>query len=549
MAPWRVRDAKDLARAEHHIQELISAIVSIAENHSLGSILEQVVQAACTLVDARYGALGVVSSGGKLLENFITVGMTQEQIDRIGPLPVGHGVLGLLIRDPKPIRMHDLGKHPDSYGFPPNHPPMQSFLGVPIRVSGKVIGNLYLTEKRGGGDFTQEDEELVVALAAAAGVAVNNARLFTDSERREQWLEASMAVGAAISSRSPEAAEIIARNALAVPDWAWAAVGFPSEDAGRLGLAAVDGETERGSRLVDISLPSPVLSALWDLEEPAVLHDGTDFLGEELGAKLGPLLLTPICPLEGPKGVLVLGRTRNTGAVPGVDRKMSTVYCTHAALALDSARGQRMREDLVVFEDRDRIARDLHDVVIQRLFAAGLNLQSLRRYSAAQPVQDRISALAADLDDTIRQLRDTIYSLKPAGTGELLSSRILQTVQNTVEFVPFSPRVRMEGRVDGPVPHEVASHLLAVLIEALSNAIRHANASAIDVAVTVHEEAAGEPASLELVVQDNGRGIKGEFHSSGLANMEQRAVLLGGSLELASGPGRGTLVRWQVPLP
>jgi two-component system, NarL family, sensor histidine kinase DevS len=548
MAPWRVRDSKELARVEHHIQELVAAIVSIAENHSLGSILDQVVQAACTLVDARYGALGVVSSNGQDLENFITVGMTQEEIDRIGPLPVGHGVLGLLIRDPKPIRMHDLGKHPDSYGFPPNHPPMLSFLGVPIRVSGKVIGNLYLTEKRGGGDFTEEDQELVVALAAAAGVAVNNARLFADSERREQWLEASMAVGAAVSSRISQAAEIIAHKVLAVPDWAWAGVGFPAEDDGRLRVAAAGGEMARGSGPVDIPLPSPVLSALWDLEDPTVLDDGTDFLGEELGAKLGPLLLTPICPQEGSKGVLILGRARNTGTVPAVDHKMSTVYCTHAALALDSARGQRLREELVVFEDRDRIARDLHDVVIQRLFAAGLNLQSLRRYSAAEPVQDRISALAADLDDTIRQLRDTIYSLKPAGTGELLSSRILQTVQNTVKSIPFSPRVRMEGRVDGPVPERVSGHLLAVLIEALSNAIRHSGASGIDVAVSVHEESADGPPSLELVVHDNGTGISGKIRSSGLANMEQRAVLLGGSWELASGPGRGTLIRWKVPL-
>jgi two-component system, NarL family, sensor histidine kinase DevS len=547
MAPWRVRDSNDLARAEHHIQELISAIVSIAENHSLGTILEQVVQAACTLVDARYGALGVVSSG-QVLENFITVGMTQEEIDRIGHLPVGHGVLGLLIRDPKPIRMHDLGKHPDSYGFPPNHPPMNSFLGVPIRVSGQIIGNLYLTEKRGGGDFTEEDQELVVALAAAAGVAVNNARLFAESERREQWLEASMAVGAGVSSKTADAADIIVRQVLAVSGWAWAGIGFPPENGGQLRFAAVGGELAGAPGPPELTLPSPVLSSLWDLEEPAVLDDATKFLGEELGSSLGPLLLTPICPLEGPTGVLVLGRKRNTGPVPGVDHKMSTIYCTHAALALDSARSQRLREELVVFEDRDRIARDLHDVVIQRLFAAGLNLQILRRYTAGEAVQDRISALASDLDDTIRQLRDTIYSLKPTGPGELLSSRILQTVQNTVKSIPFSPRVRMEGRVDGPVPEGVATHLLAVLTEALSNAIRHASATAIDVVVSVHEEAAGGPGSVELLVQDNGSGISGEIRSSGLANIEQRAVLLGGSLELVSGPGRGTLVRWQVPL-
>ncbi|EMY32880.1 histidine kinase with GAF domain [Arthrobacter crystallopoietes BAB-32] len=547
MTPWRVNDPSDLARAEHHIQELVSAIVSIAENHSLETILDQVVQTACNLVDARYGALGVIATG-QILERFITVGLTPEEIERIGPLPVGHGVLGLLIRDPKPIRMHELGKHPDSYGFPPGHPPMKSFLGVPIRVSGQVLGNLYLTEKKGGGDFTEADEEVVVSLAAAAGVAVANARLFAQSERREQWLEASMEVGSGVSARTANPGDIIVQQALTVPGWALAGVGFPADDGTRLRVSALGGELAGQLALPAIALHSPLLSQLWDEEEPIVLEDASGFLGAKIAAALGPLLLTPLCPQEGPKGVLFLGRKRDAGPLAGIDPQMSGIFCTHAALALDAAHGQRLREELVLFEDRDRIARDLHDVVIQRLFAAGLSLQSLRRYTTETAVQDRITAVAADLDETIRQLRDTIYSLKPAGSGDLLSSRILQTVQNAMKSMPFSPRVRMDGGVDGAVPERVAGHLLAVLTEALSNAIRHAGASSIDVAVTVREAEEGKPGSLELLVEDNGSGINGDTRSSGLANIEKRAVLLGGIMELASGPDLGTQVRWRVPL-
>jgi signal transduction histidine kinase len=367
--------------ANDEVRRLLDAILPVASDLSLPVVLERIVESARVLVGARYGALGVLGEDQRLAE-FITVGIDAETVARIGPPPEGHGLLGLLIWDPKPVRLDDIAAHAESYGFPPNHPPMGSFLGVPIRVRDRVFGNLYLTEKQGAAAFSAEDEELVVGLAAVAGVAIDNARL----------------------------------------------------------------------------------------------HD-------------------------------------------------------------------KVREVAVV-EDRERIARDLHDTVIQRLYATGMTLSATLRHAVKPEVTERIRTAIDDLDVTMRDIRSTIFALQTADRGaQGLRADVLRLVARSENALGFAPHVTFEGLLDTTVPETVGDNLLAALREALTNASRHARATRVDVALTV----AGGDVVLE--VADDGVGVTTERGSGlGLANLSERAIALGGTCTVEPGDGRGTTVRWRVPL-
>lgn len=363
------------------LRRLLDAILPVASDLSLPVVLERIVASATDLVGARYGALGVLGDDMTLRE-FITVGIAPEVIAEIGPPPQGHGVLGLLIWDPQPVRMDDIAEHTESYGFPANHPPMHSFLGVPVLVRDKVFGNLYLTEKIGAPRFTKEDEELVVGLAAMAGVAIDNARL----------------------------------------------------------------------------------------------HD-------------------------------------------------------------------RVRE-VAVIEDRERIARDLHDTVIQRLYATGLSLSATLRFASKPEVVERLNAAIADLDTTMRDIRSTIFALQTADRGtQGLRADIQRLVQQAENALGFSPRVTFEGLVDAAVPEGIADHLLAALREALTNVAKHARATRAEIRVVVDRD------DVTLTVRDNGVGIGRTQHAGlGLGNLTERAQVLGGGFTVAPGPDGGTVVTWRVPL-
>ena len=365
------------------LRKLLDAVVSVGSDLELPAVLRRIVEAAVELVDARYGALGVLDSMGTGLAQFITVGIDEQTHRTIGELPKGHGLLGVLIVQPHPLRLPDLHEHPDSFGFPPGHPPMHSFLGVPVTVRGEVFGNLYLTDKMSAEVFTDVDEELVVALAAAAGVAIENARLHS-----------------------------------------------------------------------------------------------------------------------------------------------------------------RLRElDLV--EDRERIARDLHDTVVQRLFATALSLQGAARLVSDAQALRRIDGAIDDLDQTVRHIRTAIFDLersKVVSTG--VREQILQLSHEAEASLGFEPRVLFEGPVDTRVPGEVGVELLATLREALSNATRHAGATAVSVEVVVHGD-------VVMRVSDNGAGLPDDVRTGGhgLENMRARAERLGGSLQLSGPAGNGTVVEWRVPLP
>ncbi|MGM7778791.1 GAF domain-containing protein [Arthrobacter sp. KNU-44] len=539
--------AGELLDAQEQMRALLEAVVAVAEDLSLEAVLDRVVNSACRLLHARYGALGVIGEN-KSLSHFVTVGIDEDLASRIGPLPTGHGVLGLLISEPAPLRLHDLREHPKSYGFPENHPPMKSFLGVPVRVRDVVFGNLYLTEKEGGGDFTPEDEDLAVALAAAAGVAIENARLYEDARRRASWLEACMDVTGRMlgddRAAEPEnvGLDLIADRALRESGSQLALILVPDGGAGSYGVAGAAGTDSANFAGSILPMDSGVIRSVAATGMPACFDEAGDILGPADGLSLGKLLAIDLSAQGAHHGLLILVRAPGTGPFAKTDVEMGAVFGSHVALGLELDRIHRLREQLVVFSDRDRIARDLHDLVIQRLFACGLSIQSLRRFTTGEPALTRIDAVTAELDETIRDLRNTIYSLHSSGEQELLSSRILQTVRTATRSLHFAPHLTLTGAVDSVLDDETVTNALAVISEGLSNAVRHSEAQTISVSVSV------EDGMLTLIIEDDGKGFRDTVPGNGLVNMQQRASELRGSFEVTSAPTKGTTVLWSVPV-
>ncbi|MFJ5956414.1 GAF domain-containing sensor histidine kinase [Paenarthrobacter sp. NPDC092416] len=541
--------AGELLQAQERTRGLLEAVVAVAEDLSLEAVLDRVVTSACRLLQARYGALGVIGEDNAL-SHFITVGIDGGLAKRIGPLPTGHGVLGLLITEPTPLRLHDLGQHPKAYGFPRHHPPMKSFLGVPIRVRDVVFGNLYLTEKEGGGDFTPEDEDLAVALAAAAGVAIENARLYQDARRRASWLEACMDVTGSMldASNGVHAADssldLIATRALEESESHLALILIPTIEGGLYEVAGTAGAAGSGFSGTVLAMEAPEIQAVASSGKPVCLDDSANLLGIDREGVPGKLLVIDLSAHGSHHGLLLLARNPGTGVFSRTDVEMGAVFGSHVALALALDRIHRLREQVVVFSDRDRIARDLHDLVIQRLFAAGLSIQSLRRYTSGESALGRIDSITNELDTSIRDLRNTIYSLQASNRErELLSSRILESVQAGGKSLAYAPHLTLTGPVDAVEDETIITHLLAVVSESLSNAVRHSSATSIAVSVL----AANDTLTLELV--DDGCGFSEPAPGNGLANMDRRAADLGGTCSVTSAPGKGTSLVWSVPLP
>ncbi|WP_307464938.1 GAF domain-containing sensor histidine kinase [Pseudarthrobacter oxydans] len=540
-----VSRAEELLQSQERMAGLLEAVVAVAEDLSLDAVLERVVQSACRLLHARYGALGVIGDD-QALSHFITVGIDQEMAHRIGPLPTGHGVLGLLISDPRPLRLPDLHNHPESYGFPANHPPMKSFLGVPVRVRDVVFGNLYLTEKEDGSDFTAEDEGLAVALAAAAGVAIENARLYDDARRRARWLEACMDVSGLMLSSDRDytsgGLDPIASRALQESGSQLALLVAPATDGSGHIVAGAAGKRSPQFSGRTLRLDSPLLESVLDGGEPVVLDNASALFGEIDGGITGPLLAVALSTQGAHHGLLLLIRDPNALRYARTDIEMGAVFGSHVALALELARVHRLREELLVFTDRDRIARDLHDLVIQRLFAAGLSVQSLTRFTKDELATERIRNITNELDEAIRSLRDTIYSLKSSsGETELLSGRIRRVTRSSAKSMPFTPRLIITGPVDAVTPDK-ADNVVAVVSEGLSNAIRHSGADTISVSVGVVK------GRVTVVITDNGAGFAEPEKRRGLANLEDRARMLDGECTITSAPDAGTSLEWSVPL-
>ncbi|MCF2533169.1 GAF domain-containing sensor histidine kinase [Yinghuangia soli] len=541
-----VRSSRD------RVHTLLEAVLAVGSDLDLETVLRRIVESAVSLVDAQYGALGVIGDE-ESLSRFLPVGMDPETIAKIGPFPAGRGILGLVIRDPHPIRLHELAEHADSYGFPPNHPPMHTFLGVPVRIRDEVFGNLYLTEKRGGADFDEDDEAVLRTLAAAAGVAIDNARLYDEARRREQWLSAaseltrSLLSGAAPSDALRAFAATV--REMAGADLVTIAVPVPGTDD--LVVDAADGESAEDVRGLVLTGGATLAGKVYSSGETAVSDNlSADPRVQDPGINdiyghYGPAFMLPLGTPENVRGVLQV--MSHQGRAPFSDSTIAMVtgFAGHAGLALEIAERRRDAELLTVFQDRDRIARDLHDVAIQRLFASGMTLQGVTRIVGRADAAEMIMKTVDDLDETIRLIRSTIFSLKArertAGTG--LRARILQLADEAVGSLGFAPTLRLEGLLDTRVPEELADHVMSVLREALSNTARHAQASRVEVSV----EATADQVTVR--VTDNGTGIPAErTRSSGLANLETRAAELHGTFGVASGAnGTGTALTWQVP--
>ncbi|TYB43934.1 GAF domain-containing sensor histidine kinase [Actinomadura chibensis] len=528
------------------VHALLEAVVSVGSELDLESVLRRITEAAITLVDARYGALGVIGEEGERLVQFVTVGVGEDEIEAIGHWPEGHGILGLLIREPHPLRLPDLGGHPASSGFPANHPPMRSFLGVPIRVRDEVFGNLYLTEKAGGGEFDQEDEVVVTALATAAGVAIENARLYEETRRRERWLEASGEISTALLSGTDphEVTALVAQRAREIADADLATVALVEEGGRDFLVESAHGEGAEGLEGLRVPLDHSVAGPVFAEGVALRLADGSKAAQEAnvpVHVPIGPLLVVPLGLGASARGVLsVINRPGGAVFSAGTQRLLEA-FAGQAAVALELAERRRDAERLTLLEDRDRIARDLHDTVIQRLFATAMGLMAAMKLIQRKEVAVRVQRAVDDLDDTIRQIRSTIFALQGPEVEESLRSRVHALVDAATEQLGFAPSVRLDGLLDTAVDDETGEHLLAVVREALSNVARHAQATQAAVKIDVGDD-------VTVLVEDDGVGIPEGGRRSGLRNIDERASGLGGSCTAKPRPGGGTVLSWRVPL-
>ena len=534
---------------------LLEGVVTLGGDLSLDDLLARIVAVAGQLAGARYAALGVLGSRGEeRLRTFVTHGVDAEERAAIGDLPHGRGLLGLIIDEPHPLRLHDIADHPRSVGFPAHHPPMHSFLGVPVRTHDQVFGNLYLAEKLDGSDFTADDEEIVVALAAAAGVAIENAQLHEEAARRGHWLAATAEITNALMGDldTLAALQLVADRAreAAEADVAWIVNGPSAE---RLRVRVVSGLDADRETLDEMPLASSLGALALRAGEPVRL-DRIDpaqvgaFEAEVVDVEaLGPALLVPLPDTEGDRGAAVVGALAlgwsrgRMAAADHVSLRLVTSFARQAALGIRLSRSRADQQRLAVYADRDRIGRDLHDIVIQRLFAIGLNLQSSLRRVEDDELAQRLDASIEEIDDTIRAIRRTIFELGAMAESGDVQTQVTQVVERAAALLKFRPSLTFEGPVRTRIRPSVLPDLLAVLGEALSNAARHAQATEVAVRLVADD-------AVRLTVSDNGRGIPQGVMRSGLVNLASRAERHGGDCDIASSAGTGTTISWTVPL-
>jgi signal transduction histidine kinase len=530
------------------VYTLLDAVVAVGTNLDLETVLKQIVEAAITLVRARYGALGIIGEGGRLAE-FVPVGLAGDEIEAIHHWPEGRGLLGALITDPRPLRLPDISGSPKSSGFPPGHPPMGSFLGVPVRVRDEVYGNLYLTEKEGGAEFDEEDEALLVALAAAAGVAIDNAKLYEEGRRQQRWLRASSEVTRRLLSGDPpdEVLALVTEQALEMSGADLVALALPTRDRQQLVIAHAAGAGAPEAIGLVLPVSASVSGQVLTSGEAVVLadfgHDERVAGAAREHMPLGPAIILPLGAPGDVRGVFTVGRDPGAMPLPHEAVEMVQTFAAQASIALELAEHRQDAERLAIFQDRDRIARDLHDLVIQRLYATGMSLQGAMPLLTRPEAVTRVSSAVDALDETIREIRSAIFSLQSRGDAKHhgLRARVLEVVDEMTAALGFAPSLRLVGPLDEAVPEGAGEHMLSALREALSNAARHAAASRVDVTVEVRDE-------LILKVSDDGAGMGHSTRRSGLANIAERAADLGGKLVIGPAEGGGTRLDWRVPV-
>ncbi|MEU4519096.1 GAF domain-containing protein [Amycolatopsis sp. NPDC024027] len=516
---------------------LPAAVLAFSAGLELETTLHRIVTAAAGLVGARYGALALLDEDGRTTA-FAVTGVDDATRERLGPPPDGHGLLGTLVTGRAPVRL----AHLVTGEFPPGHPPMRAFLGVPLLVRGEILGRLYLGREQ---PFTTDDERATVALAAAAGIAVDNARLYEESRSRQRWLEATGEISAELLGGTDvhEVLRLIATRAAELTGADDALIALPESPGGPLVVtvcAGPDADVLAGRRIpLDGSTAGAVLRDHVPRSVPSLAFD----LTAGLGVDLGPALVVRL--RSGSRsGAAVLLAIRGRGAARFGEHELQLVsaFADQAALALRDAESQAARRELDVVVDRDRIARDLHDHVIQRLFAVGLGIEGTRRRSDSPAVTSRLVQHIDQLQDVIEEIRSAIFALHAQpGAGRALRARLQNAITDTTADSAIRTTVRLSGAFDR-VPAGLAEHAEAVVREAVTNVLRHARAAELAVTVSLDGD-------LVVEVSDTGIGMPEAVARSGLRNLEQRAAEAGGSLRLDRPAGGGTCLVWTVPVP
>jgi signal transduction histidine kinase len=536
---------EQIVEGRDRLDGLVEAMLVVTSGLDLERTLQTIVESATKLVDARYGALGIRGEGCEIVE-FVLEGMGEADLAVIGRVPQGIGVLGLLLDDPKPIRLDEISKHPASVGFPPNHPPMHTFLGVPVRIRDEIYGNLYLTEKSGGGPFTDDDEVLVEAFAAAAGIAIDNARLYQQAQMRQAWIESTRDIATRMLA-GDDPADVLGQMAadvlkLAQADGAFIAVAAKTESeqsAGELVVMDATGAAHVPAAAPTLTIAGTVLGQVVTDRIPRrvpAIEDSEQV--QRLMDDAGPAMVIPLRTSAG--GIVVLLRRRGAREFSADHLDMMVAFADQAALAWQLATSRQRMHELEVISERDRIARDLHDHVIQRLFAMGLTLQGTIARARSAEVAQRLTDTVDELQNVIQEIRTTIFDLHGGAPG---ANRLRQRIDEAV--AAFAGQgMRTSVRFVGPlsvVDATVADHAEAVVREAVSNAVRHSGGRTLSVEVRVEDE-------LSIEVTDDGCGIPAEVTPSGLHNLRARADEVGGHVIVTDAPGGGTAVRWTAPL-
>ncbi len=537
-----------LSSTRDRMEALLDAVLSVSTGLDLDSTLRRIVQSAMSLVDARYGALGILDHQGTL-SRFLPVGIDEATQDLIGPLPTGHGVLGVVIEDDKPLRLNNISQHPMSIGFPPHHPPMHSFLGVPVRARGEVFGRLYLTEKKDGQEFSADDEVVVMSLAGAAGIAIDNARLYEEARRRQSWLEATAEVSAALLGEegTDQALQLIATRAQELTGADYTLIVVPDESD--------DGPDSPGELVVEVCVGAgaeeilgrriPVHGSTTGAVYADHIPRSVPRLAFDFSAggnvEFGPALALPLGTSRPPSGVLLTLRKAGARGFDDAELHLVSTFADQAALALERAETQANRRELEMLTDRDRIAKDLHDHVIQRLFAIGLAMNGTQRRVRTPEVTDRLNCHIDDLDDVIRDIRSVIFDLQTEpGGAKHLRTELNEIIGELTEDAPMHTTVRMSGPMD-TIPPELARHLHAVVREGVSNAVRHARARNLSVTVSLDGD-------VTVSIADDGIGMPESVARSGLHNLVDRAAEVGGQCTIDVPDTGGTKLTWCAPI-
>jgi signal transduction histidine kinase len=540
---------------QDRLRALLDAGIALSSELSLDTVLQKLVAAAAELTAARYAALGVIDRSGEALERFITHGLSAEERAAIGDLPHGRGILGVLIREATALRLHRLGDDPRSVGFPPNHPPMQTFLGVPVLLRGVAYGNLYLTDKEGGSDFTPEDEEVVALLASQAAVAIENARLYESATRWLRQLESLNEVGNALLAEIelPRVLALIVERLRELIGAQAVVIARPLPD-GRLRIDAADGERARGLLGTIVSETASKSSRILErrrservdsiMDDPEVDQD----FARRIGARAG--LFVPLVLRDQAIGVVsAFDKVGRDPRFADDDLRIAEAFAQRAAAAIDlSERVARDALGRVVAGqelERRRLARELHDETGQALTSIILRLKAIDEVETVEEARSAGAAARELVAETLRDVRRLAVELRPTVLDDFglvpALERLTQTLQEQTRM-----SVDLEARVgDERLPADVETALYRIVQEALTNVVKHANARNVSIVVTRRD------GSVSALVEDDGRGFSPNETAGdglGLTGMRERMSLLRGSLRIESAPGSGTTLVAEVPL-